>query len=142
MDGTIVAEEQVSSNEGASTFQAFEGTFLGIYMTGEYDQSNESLRQVIFPVVPGNSIPSSTPPRKDHAKSSTPRHGPKGGECQSVCDLRDLSCLLRCSLLLKARAQKEHLYFFSAVEGFRAGEVGDVSLGEVALPLGGITTRK
>lgn len=90
----------------------------------------------------GTASPSSTPPRKDHAKSSTPRHEPKGGECQRVCDLRDLSCLLRCSLLLKARAQKEHLYFFSAVEGFRAGEVGDVSLGEVALPLGGITTRK
>ena len=57
-------------------------------------------------------------------------------------NLRDLSCLLRCSLLLKARAQKEHLYFFSAVEGFRAGEVGEVSLGEVAVPFDGITTEK
>jgi hypothetical protein len=28
-------------------------------------------------------------------------------------NLRDRSCLLRCSLLLKARAQYEHLYFLS-----------------------------
>ena len=56
-------------------------------------------------------------------------------------NLRDRSCLLRCSLLLKARAQKEHLYFFSAVEGFRAGEIGEVSLGEVAVPFEGITTE-
>ena len=36
--------------------------------------------------------------------------------------LRDLSCLLRCSLLLKARLQNWHLYFFSGTsEGFRPG---------------------
>jgi hypothetical protein len=33
-----------------------------------------------------------------------------------VGDLRDLSCLLRCSLLLKARLQNWHLYFFSGAE--------------------------
>ena len=58
------------------------------------------------------------------------------------CDLRDLSCRLRCSLLLNARLQKEHLYFFSAVDGFRAGEVGEGSLGDVAAPLGGIAAGK
>jgi hypothetical protein len=31
-------------------------------------------------------------------------------------NLRDLSCLLRCSLLLKARLQNWHLYFFSGAE--------------------------
>lgn len=30
-----------------------------------------------------------------------------------IDNLRDLSCLLRCSLLLKARLQNWHLYFFS-----------------------------
>ena len=88
-------------------------------------------------------------PRPHHgrtrSRSDTPRHEPNGGEWsggsgQWVGDLRDRSCLLRCSLLLNARAQKEHLYFFSAVDGLRAGEVGEVSLGEVALPGAGITT--
>ena len=31
-------------------------------------------------------------------------------------NLRDRSCLLRCSLLLKARLQNWHLYFFSGAE--------------------------
>ena len=36
-------------------------------------------------------------------------------------DLRDRSCRLRCSLLLKARLQNWHLYFFSGAEPvFRA----------------------
>jgi hypothetical protein len=33
-------------------------------------------------------------------------------------DLRDLSCLLRCSLLEKARLQNWHLYFFSGNDDF------------------------
>lgn len=37
-------------------------------------------------------------------------HQPQGMECGNI---RDLSCLLRCSLLLKARLQNWHLYFFS-----------------------------
>ena len=40
-----------------------------------------------------------------------PRDAKKGGE--RVTNLRDLSCRLRCSLLLKARLQNWHLYFFS-----------------------------
>jgi hypothetical protein len=32
--------------------------------------------------------------------------------------LRDLSCLLRCSLLEKARLQNWHLYFFSGSDDF------------------------
>jgi hypothetical protein len=34
------------------------------------------------------------------------------------CYLRDLSCLLRCSLLEKARLQNWHLYFFSGSDDF------------------------
>lgn len=34
-------------------------------------------------------------------------------EYLKINNLRDLSCLLRCSLLLKARLQNWHLYFFS-----------------------------
>ena len=37
--------------------------------------------------------------------------------------LRERSCLLRCSLLLKARLQNWHLYFFSGAEVFLAGEL-------------------
>lgn len=40
----------------------------------------------------------------------------KGPECGGRANLRDLSCLLRCSLLLKARLQNWHLYFFSGAE--------------------------
>lgn len=51
---------------------------------------------------------------------------------------RDRSCLLRCSLLLKARLQNWHLYFFSGADAvFLAGEllaaaatVGAISLGD------------
>ena len=46
--------------------------------------------------------------------------------------LRDRSCLLRCSLLLNARLQNWHLYFFSAGPIFRP-EAG-VAVGE--LPAG------
>lgn len=38
-------------------------------------------------------------------------------------DLRERSCLLRCSLRLKARLQNWHLYFFSGAEVFLAGEL-------------------
>ena len=38
-------------------------------------------------------------------------------------DLRERSCRLRCSLLLKARLQNWHLYFFSGAEVFLAGEL-------------------
>ena len=37
----------------------------------------------------------------------------------SLQHLRDLSCLLRCSLLEKARLQNWHLYFFSGSDDFR-----------------------
>jgi len=48
------------------------------------------------------------------------------GEKRGTCDqgtstlqhLRDLSCLLRCSLLEKARLQNWHLYFFSGSDDF------------------------
>ena len=38
-----------------------------------------------------------------------------------IVDLRDRSCRLLCSLLLKARLQYWHLYFFSAGVDFFAG---------------------
>ena len=40
-----------------------------------------------------------------------------------MCHLRERSCLLRCSLLLKARLQNWHLYFFSGADVFLAGEL-------------------
>jgi hypothetical protein len=43
------------------------------------------------------------------------RHG-QGHMWGGGVNLRDLSCLLRCSLLLKARLQNWHLYFFSGAE--------------------------
>lgn len=44
-------------------------------------------------------------------------------ETYEVIDLRERSCLLRCSLRLKARLQNWHLYFFSGAEVFLAGEL-------------------
>lgn len=45
-------------------------------------------------------------------------------------DIRDRSCLLLCSLLLKALLQNWHLYFFSgAREVFREAEAGDSAAG-------------
>ena len=44
----------------------------------------------------------------------------KRGEAaiEELQHLRDLSCLLRCSLLEKARLQNWHLYFFSGSDDF------------------------
>lgn len=50
-------------------------------------------------------------------------------------DLRDLSCLLRCSLRLKERAQYWQLYFFSGV--LRVGVGAVVVLGAGALVIAG-----
>ena len=44
------------------------------------------------------------------------------GEEEEGWNLRDLSCLLRCSLLLKALLQNWHLYFFS---GAKADDADD-----------------
>ena len=53
------------------------------------------------------ALASSTPPPASRKNDGDPA---QPNERQN---LRDLSCLLRCSLLLNARLQKEHLYFFS-----------------------------
>lgn len=51
---------------------------------------------------------------------------------------RDRSCLLRCSLRLKALLQNWHLYFFSAaIEAFGGGDES-AGLGEGTLGAGGI----
>jgi len=49
-------------------------------------------------------------------------------------DSRDRSWRLRCSLLLKARLQNWHLYFFSGADVFLAGELFAVldALGAIA----------
>jgi hypothetical protein len=47
-------------------------------------------------------------------------------------DLRDLSCRLLCSLLLKALLQNWHLYFFSGASAvFFAGELLDEAAGAI-----------
>lgn len=53
------------------------------------------------------------------------------------CHVRDLSCLLRCSLLLNALAQYWHLYFLSgcAADVFRGAGVAAA----VATDVGGAT---
>jgi hypothetical protein len=60
----------------------------------------------------------------NHVSSRTMvgRRGGGEGEGQEN-HLRDRSCLLRCSLRLKARLQNWHLYFFSGAEVFLAGEL-------------------
>jgi hypothetical protein len=82
MNGAIVTEEEVSSNEGASTLGALERSFFGI------------CKAISFSL-----------------------HFPASRACANARHfslyLRDLSCLLRCSLLENARLQNWHLYFFS-----------------------------
>ena len=53
-------------------------------------------------------------------RSSARDPGKKEGKLRwrNFKDLRDLSCLLRCSLLEKARLQNWHLYFFSGNDDF------------------------
>ena len=51
-------------------------------------------------------------------RGETGTRGGGGGEEHQHCYLRDLSCLLRCSLLEKARLQNWHLYFFSGSDDF------------------------
>jgi len=53
---------------------------------------------------------------------------------------RERSCLLRCSLLLKARLQNWHLYFFSAVDCLRIGEE-DGGARAAAVAAGGIAAN-
>lgn len=57
------------------------------------------------------------------------------GGRKEAADSRDRSCRLRCSLLLKARLQNWHLYFFSGADVFFAGELFAVfdALGAIAL---------
>ena len=54
-------------------------------------------------------------------------------------NLRDLSCLLRCSLLLNARLQNWHLYFFSGVAvDFLVGVAPVTDAAAVAVAVAGI----
>lgn len=58
------------------------------------------------------------------------RQSHRGAELGWGLDIRDRSCLLLCSLLLNARLQNWHLYFFSgAREVFREAEDGDSAAG-------------
>lgn len=60
------------------------------------------------------------------------RWGEERGDSEGH-DLRERSCLLRCSLRLKARLQNWHLYFFSGAEVFLAGELLAVAGAEGAM---------
>ena len=51
----------------------------------------------------------------------------------TALDLRERSCLLRCSLLLNARLQNWHLYFFSGADVVLRAADGDDSLGITAM---------
>ena len=69
------------------------------------------------------------------------------GEKRGTCDqgtstlqhLRDLSCLLRCSLLEKARLQNWHLYFFSGSDDFLICD--DEAVGSTFMAATGILRR-
>jgi len=52
-------------------------------------------------------------------KKDATRAEVRGNAMAEHHDLRDLSCLLRCSLLEKALLQNWHLYFFSGSDDFR-----------------------
>lgn len=60
----------------------------------------------------------------------------------SKCNLRDLSCLLRCSLRLKALLQNWHLYFFSGAndedDDFLSAGVG-AAVGRTVMLAAGIS---
>ena len=59
---------------------------------------------------------------------------PPHGDVRALDDLRERSCLLRCSLLLNARLQNWHLYFFSGADvDLRAADGGDESVGMTAI---------
>lgn len=84
-----MTQEQIATNEGAFAFHAFEWAFFGIC----------KVKMLTVSMV--------CPSSRRNATTSTKR-GTKRG-----IHLRDLSCLLRCSLRLNARLQNWHLYFFS-----------------------------
>ena len=70
--------------------------------------------------------------------------GPTSNQCERVeGNLRDRSCLLRCSLLLNARLQNWHLYFFSGAppEAFRGVEWVDDPPFAGKIAAAGIVTR-
>jgi len=58
-----------------------------------------------------------------------------GWELESWKHIRDRSCLLRCSLLLKARLQNWHLYFLSGAEEALRGAGVDAAEGGMTATL-------
>lgn len=65
--------------------------------------------------------------------------GRDGERGENIGNVRDLSCLLRCSLLLKALLQNWHLYFRSGTrEAFREAGVEEAEVGRTATLAPGI----
>ena len=134
MHGSVVSQQEVSSDKGTSALEALERTFFRICKAMETEYVSDA-----FVAIPARLF-STSPSRPRHDRKmlrlffnpspflSTPRSTKKGNlqirrkqEAEGT-NLRDLSCLLRCSLLLNARLQNWHLYFFSGVfAGFFAG---------------------
>lgn len=68
----------------------------------------------------------------NHPRDSSQNEGKFKRGARNTKNLRDLSCLLRCSLLLKALLQNWHLYFFSGTmdDDFRIVDVDDAAMGK------------
>lgn len=89
VDGAVVTQKQITPDECAPTFEAFERSFFGVYI---------DRRDAVSHLAPPLSRARQAPPQ------------------EKTMYLRDLSCRLRCSLLLNARLQNWHLYFFSGAD--------------------------
>jgi hypothetical protein len=103
VDRSIVSEEKVSANEGASTFRTLERSFFRVCRVEVSWLNCPSVR----------------------LSTAAPRNNKN-------FDLRDRSCRLLCSLRLNARLQNWHLYFFSGVDTVFRGVGFEVEGSEVA----------
>ena len=119
MDGAIVSEKEVASYEGTSALQTFERSLFGVCARWKL---------VVLS-------------KESHDPTMTHHQPLEPHDCATLNawrNLRDLSCLLLCSLRLNARLQNWHLYFFSGTtDAFREG-VGAEAVGLEAVAAAGI----
>ena len=121
VDGAVVAQEEVATHKGAAALEALEGALFRVCSEGQLATPFS-----LFPAArPRRECPASVNsyPAPNNASSIATLGG-------GLDDLRERSWRLRCSLLLKARLQNWHLYFFSGAPVLRtAGEELDAIAG-------------
>lgn len=120
MDSTVVTEKKVAAHEGAATLHALKRPLFGI-------------------CIDGLALGGLDCEGRGRGRGDDRGRGRGRGRSPKESNIRDRSCLLLCSLLLKALLQNWHLYFLSgASEVFRVAGVDAAEVGMTATLAPGI----